>query len=85
MDKAWYESQSFRALLVFVVGLVANAVGRKFGFSLNTEEIVAFAVTVAAFIAKRGWERVAETKAGAALPPVTPPATGAEAAKVAIA
>lgn len=52
----WFEDKSVHAVLTFLVTLVANAIGRKFGFSLNIEEIVSLAAVVIGFIAGHKWK-----------------------------
>lgn len=52
----WYEDKAVHAVLTFVVGMVANVVGRKWGYSLNVEEIVAFAAVTISFIGAHKWK-----------------------------
>lgn len=82
MDSPWYKSQTFSAMVLTIITLACNALGRKFGVELNATEIAGLVATVVAFIAGRQWK---STKLALAAPAMTPPATGAEAAKVATA
>lgn len=52
----WYSDKAVHAVLTFVVGMIANVVGRKFGYSMNVEEIVAFATVILGFIAGHKWK-----------------------------
>ncbi len=56
IDSPWYEDKSFKLVLGFIVAMVANMVGRKFGTSLNVEEIVSMAVAVTGFVAGNKWK-----------------------------
>lgn len=52
----WFADKAVHAVLTFTVGMVANVIGRKFGYSMNTEEVVAFATVVLGFIAGHKWK-----------------------------
>lgn len=52
----WYADKAVHAVLTFVVGVVASVVGRKFGFAMNVEEIVAFAMVIMSFILGHKWK-----------------------------
>lgn len=52
----WYLDKAFYALLMFIVGMIANVIASKWGYRLNTEEIVGFAMVVVSFIAGHKWK-----------------------------
>lgn len=59
----WYSDKN---LIALVLVPVVSIVSKKLGIPLNTEEIVAFACTVIAFIAGHKWAGAAKAKAEAA-------------------
>lgn len=63
----WYEDKPFQSILLFVLTLVANAVSRKFGFSLNVEEVAALATTVLGFVLANKWKGAVVAKAAEAV------------------
>lgn len=63
LDTPWYSDKSVHAVLTFVVGLIANAVGRKWGYELNVSEIVAFAAVIIGFIGGHKWKSASVQKA----------------------
>lgn len=46
----WWEDKAVKMVLLFLVTLMVNAIGRKFEVSLNVEEIVALALSILGFI-----------------------------------
>lgn len=78
-------SGTFKALLLYVVTLIADAVGKKYGYGLNAESIAGLTASVVAFIAGRQYkttkietEKIAAEAAKA--PVVTTPAASPAAA-----
>lgn len=63
----WYKDKPFQTILLFVLTLVANAVGRKFGFELNVEEIAALATAIIGFIVANKWKGAVVAKAAEAV------------------
>jgi uncharacterized membrane protein YjjP (DUF1212 family) len=61
-----WADKNVHAVLTLVVGLVANQIAKRFGVSLNVEEISAFALTIVAFIVSHKWAGAAKAKAAAA-------------------
>lgn len=59
----WYEDKSVHAVLTFVVGLIGQMIARKWGYELNTQEIVAFAAVIMSFIAGHKWKTAQVQKA----------------------
>lgn len=55
--ESWWQSQTFKALVLYVATMVANAVARRWGYSLNTEEIAGLTVTVVGFIMGRQYKQ----------------------------
>lgn len=53
----WWQSQTFRALVLYFVTMIANAVARRWGYSLNTEEIAGLTVTLVGFIVGRQYKQ----------------------------
>lgn len=59
----WFADKAVHAVLTFVVGMIANVVGRKFGYSMNVEEIVLFGGVIISFIAGHKWKSAMLQKA----------------------
>lgn len=53
----WWQSQTFRAFVLYLVTMIANAVARKWGYSLNAEEIAGLTVALVGFIAGRQYKQ----------------------------
>lgn len=54
----WWDSQTFKTLVVYFFTLVLNAVARKYGpISLDINELAALTVAVVGFIAGRQWKQ----------------------------
>lgn len=64
-NSPWYMDKSFKAMLSVIVTLIANMIGRKYGYSLNTEEIVGIITAAVAFIGGHKWHATNETKVNA--------------------
>lgn len=55
--ETWWQSQTFKALVLYFVTMVANAVARRWGYALATEEIAGLTVTVVGFIMGRQYKQ----------------------------
>ena len=57
MNESIWQSQTFKSLVLYVCVLVANAVARKWGVSLDASELAGFTVALVAFIAGRQFKQ----------------------------
>lgn len=64
-NNPWYLDKSFKAMLTVIVTMICNMIGRKYGYSLNTEEIVGIISVVVAFIGGHKWHSSNEVKVNA--------------------
>lgn len=78
----YMKDKGIHAVVLFLVTLACNAMGRKFGVSLNAEEIASLAVVVIGFVAGHKWKSgtIAAAEVKAATSPAPATAAGAAAA-----
>jgi hypothetical protein len=76
-DTPIWKSQTFIALVLYLVTMICNAISRKWGVELNATEIAGFTVAVVGFIAGRQYKQAKLIEAG----PVALPATVEEVKK----